>query len=61
MLSSKIHRSVLPAASASSKWVNAHSNKHFAVMDPSTDKEIARVANMGRVETDEAIAAALAA
>ncbi|KAH7476387.1 hypothetical protein PRIC1_000393 [Phytophthora ramorum] len=83
MLSSKIHRSVLPSASLATrrffhaevhnkeliqsagfingKWVEAHSNKHFAVMDPSTDKEIARVANMGRVETHEAIAAALAA
>ncbi|KUF91680.1 xyloglucan-specific endo-beta-1 [Phytophthora nicotianae] len=80
MLSSKIHRSVLPAASRrffhsevhnkeliqstgfiNGKWVEAHSNKHFAVIDPSTDKEIARVANMGCVETNEAIAAALAA
>ncbi|KAI9906012.1 hypothetical protein PsorP6_013679 [Peronosclerospora sorghi] len=43
------------------KWVEAHSNKHFAVIDPSTNKEIARVANMGRVETNEAVAAASAA
>ncbi|GMF33309.1 unnamed protein product [Phytophthora fragariaefolia] len=43
------------------KWVEAHSSKHFAVVDPSTDKEIARVANMGRAETNEAIAAARAA
>jgi len=81
MLSTKIHRAVLPAAASrrffhaevhnkeliqsagfiNGKWVEAHSNKHFAVVDPSTDKEIARVANMGHVETNEAIAAALAA
>lgn len=31
------------------------------VADPATDQEIARVASMGQSETDEAIAAALAA
>jgi succinate-semialdehyde dehydrogenase / glutarate-semialdehyde dehydrogenase len=40
------------------KWTDAHDSKHFAVLDPSTDEEIARVANMGRRETLEAIAAA---
>ncbi|CAI5742181.1 unnamed protein product [Peronospora destructor] len=41
------------------KWVEAHSNNRFAVIDPSTDKEIAHVANMGRAETNDAIAAAV--
>jgi succinate-semialdehyde dehydrogenase/glutarate-semialdehyde dehydrogenase len=43
------------------KWVEAHSDKHFSVIDPATDVEIARIPDMGKSETDEAIHAALEA
>jgi hypothetical protein len=43
------------------KWVEAHSDKHFSVIDPATDVEIARIPDMGKGEIDEAIHAALEA
>uniref|UniRef100_K3X4C1 Succinate-semialdehyde dehydrogenase, mitochondrial n=1 Tax=Globisporangium ultimum (strain ATCC 200006 / CBS 805.95 / DAOM BR144) TaxID=431595 RepID=K3X4C1_GLOUD len=43
------------------KWIDAHSKAHFSVTDPATDEEIARVADMGKEETQDAIHAALEA
>ncbi|DAZ95878.1 TPA: hypothetical protein N0F65_009080, partial [Lagenidium giganteum] len=40
------------------KWVEAQSGSHFAVIDPSTDKEVARVAEMGKSDAAAAVAAA---
>ncbi|KAJ0398515.1 hypothetical protein P43SY_004094 [Pythium insidiosum] len=40
------------------QWVEAQSEAHFSVMDPSTDREVARVTAMGQEETVAAIQAA---
>ncbi|KAJ0405293.1 hypothetical protein ATCC90586_007332 [Pythium insidiosum] len=40
------------------QWTEAQSEAHFSVMDPSTDREVARVTAMGQEETLAAIQAA---
>lgn len=60
---SEVHNKTLVQSTAfiNGRWVEAHSKERFAVIDPSTDEEIAHVATMSRVETNEAVAAAFAA
>ncbi|KAL4141271.1 hypothetical protein PRNP1_014392 [Phytophthora ramorum] len=40
------------------KWIEAHGNDHFVVVDPATEQEVARVVSMGGEDTRDAIAAA---
>ncbi|KAL4108397.1 hypothetical protein PRIC1_000113 [Phytophthora ramorum] len=40
------------------KWIEAHGNDHFVVVDPATEQEVARVVSMGEEDTRDAIAAA---
>lgn len=60
---SEVHNKALLQSTAfiNGQWIEAHSNERFAVIDPSTDEEIAHVATMSHVETNEAVAAAFAA
>jgi acyl-CoA reductase-like NAD-dependent aldehyde dehydrogenase len=43
------------------KWVDAESGKTFAVLNPSTEKELGRVALGGKADVDKAVQAAVKA